>query len=49
MSAITYEEGLAIARENNMESEYMALIADGFTPYEALEDWDMLDNYNDNL
>ena len=49
MSAITYEEGLAIAREINMESEYIALIADGFTPYEALEDWDMLDNYNDNL
>ena len=49
MSAITYEEGLAIARENNMESKYMALIADGFTPYEALLDWDMLDNYNDNL
>ena len=49
MSAITYEEGLAIARKNNMESEYMTLIADGFTPYEALEDWDMLDNHNDNL
>ena len=49
MSAITYDEGLAIARKCNLESEYMALIADGFTPYEALEDWDMLDNYNDNL
>lgn len=49
MSAITYEEGLAIARNHDMEDEYMALIANGFTPYEALEDWDMLDNYNDNL
>ena len=49
MSAITYEEGLAIARENNMESEYMALIADGFTPIEALEDWDMLYFYHDSL
>lgn len=49
MSAITYEEGLAIARKHGLKSEYMALIADGFTPYEALEDWDMLDNYNNNL
>ena len=49
MSTITYEEGLAIARKINMESEYMTLIADGFTPYEALEDWDMLNNYNDDL
>lgn len=46
MSAITYEEGLKIAKQYRLEGEYMALIADGFTPYEALEDWDMLDNYN---
>ena len=48
MNAITYEEGLTIARKCHLESEYMALIADGFTPYEALEDWDMLDNEINN-
>ena len=48
-NVITYEEGLEIAKQHRLEGEYMALIADGFTPYEALEDWDMLDNYNNDL
>ena len=46
-NTITYQEGLEIAKQHGLENEYNALIVDGFTPYEALEDWDMLDNYKD--
>lgn len=42
---LTYKEGLAIARENSLEDEYNKAIDNGFTPYEALEDWDMLEYY----
>lgn len=42
MKEITFNEGLEIARQYGMESEYLACIADDFTPYEALEDWDLL-------
>lgn len=42
MKEITFNEGLEIARQYSMEYEYLACIADGFTPYEALEDWDLI-------
>ena len=38
---ITYEEGLEMAKNAGLENEYMACIADGFTPYEALAEWDI--------
>jgi hypothetical protein len=39
---MSYQEGLARAKEYGLESEYMACIADGLTPEEALEEWDLL-------
>jgi hypothetical protein len=42
MEEITFKEGLEIARQYGMEAEYLACIADDFTPYEALEDWDLI-------
>ena len=38
----TYQEGLELARRWGLESEYMACIADGMSPTEALEEWDLL-------
>ena len=38
----TYQEGLDLARRWGLESEYMACIADGMSPTEALEEWDLL-------
>ena len=42
MKEITFNEGLDIARQYGMEAEYFACIADDFTPYEALKDWDLI-------
>lgn len=42
---LTYKEGLKIAQENRLEEEYNRAIDNGFTPVEALEDWDMLEYY----
>ena len=39
---MTYEEGLAIAKEYYLEDEYNAFIADGFSPEEALQEWYLL-------
>jgi hypothetical protein len=38
----TYQEGLDLAKRWGLESEYMACIADGMSPTEALEEWDLL-------
>ena len=38
MKEITFEEGLRIASEVNMEFEYLMNIEAGDTPYEALID-----------
>lgn len=42
MINLTYEEGLAIAEQYGMEVEYNHNIDDGFSPFEALNDWDLL-------
>lgn len=39
---MTYEEGLKIAKEYNLESEYNACIADDMSPEEALIEWDLI-------
>lgn len=39
---MTYEEGLRIAKEHNIESEYNACIADDMSVEEALKEWDLL-------
>lgn len=41
-TSITYEEGLAIAKEYHLEDEYNACIADDFSPEEALKEWNLL-------
>lgn len=38
----TYQEGLELAQRWGLESEYKACIADGMSPTEALEEWDLL-------
>lgn len=38
----TFEEGLAIAAEWNMEYEYILCINAGDTPRQALEEWDLI-------
>ena len=38
----TYQEGLELAKRWGLESEYMAGIADGMSPTEAREEWDLL-------
>ena len=38
----TYQEGLDLAKRWGLESEYMACVADGLTPTEALAEWDLL-------
>ena len=45
---ITYNEGFTIAKNAGVESQYMALIADGFTPYEALQDLELKEYYGNN-
>lgn len=42
MIYLTYDEGLAIAENYGMEEEYNHNIDNGFTPFEALNDWDLL-------
>ena len=44
---ITYKEGYDMAKSANLENQYMALIVDGFTPQEALNDLDLKENYKD--
>ena len=39
---MSYQEGYNIAKKYGFESEYMACIADGLTPEEALREWDLL-------
>lgn len=39
---MTKEEALEIAREYCLEAEIQELLDEGFTPEEALEDWDIL-------
>lgn len=38
----TYQEGLELARRWSLENKYMACIADGMSPTEALEELDLL-------
>ena len=38
----TYQEGFELAKRWGLESEYMACIADGLSPTEALAEWDLL-------
>ena len=42
---ITYNEGYDYAKSAGLESQYMALIADGFTPQEALQDLELKEYY----
>lgn len=39
---MTYQEGLAIAKEYHLEDEYNACIADDMSVEEALREWDIL-------
>ena len=39
---MSYQEGYNKAKECGLESEYMACIADGLSPEEALREWDLL-------
>lgn len=39
---MTEEEALEIARENDLKWEVQELLNEGFTPEEALEEWDLL-------
>ena len=39
---MSYKEGYERAKIYGLEAEYMACIADGLTPEEALEEWDLL-------
>lgn len=39
---ITYKEGLAIAEEYGMVVEYNMSIDSGYTPYQALMEWDLI-------
>ena len=39
---MTYEEGLAIAKKYNLEHEYNEYIEAGYTPEQALYEWDIL-------
>ena len=39
---MTYEEGLRIAKEYNLENEYNACIADDMSVEEALKEWDLI-------
>jgi hypothetical protein len=38
----TYQEGLDLAKRWGLENKYMACIADGMSPTEALEELDLL-------
>lgn len=38
----TYQEGLTLAKRWGLEHEYKACIAEGMSPTEALEEWDLL-------
>lgn len=42
MNHITFEEGLALAAEWNLEYEYITSIIAGDTPEEALREWDII-------
>ena len=38
----TYQEGLNLAKRWGLEKEYKDYIAEGMSPTEALEEWDLL-------
>lgn len=38
----TYAEGLTIAKRYSLETEYIEAINAGYTPTEALAEWDLL-------
>lgn len=38
----TYQEGLDLARRWGLEKEYKDCIAEGMSPTEALDEWDLL-------
>ena len=40
-SVVTKEEALAIARKHNLEAEVKEAMASGYSPEEALEEWDL--------
>ena len=42
MEEITFNEGLELARQYGLEYEYLACIAYGDIPYEALKEWDII-------
>lgn len=42
MNYITFEEGLALAAEWNLEYEYINCIMAGDTPEDALREWDII-------
>lgn len=39
---MTYQEGLRIAKEHNLEDEYNACIADDMSVEEALQEWNLI-------
>ena len=41
-TSINYEEGLKIAKEHNLKSEYNACMADDMSVEEALQEWDLI-------
>lgn len=43
----TYTEGLTIAKRYGLETEYMESINAGYTPTEALAEWDLLPYVNE--
>ncbi len=47
ITELTEEQAIEIAQEHNLEIEVRELMLEGFTPEEALEEWDILpDEYN---
>jgi hypothetical protein len=42
MDYITFEEGLKLASEWSLEYEYINSVAAGYTPEEALREWDII-------
>lgn len=43
----TYTEGLTIAKRYGLETEYMESINAGYSPTEALAEWDLLSYDNE--
>ena len=42
IAELTEEQAIEIAQEHNLEIEIKELMLEGFTPEEALEEWDIL-------